>query len=250
MNLIIQSSKNFTVSEKMKSYIKKRLEKLNYFKNHIMEINFHLDTEKYISKVDVTLSLKKLGVQKFEVTDREMYNAIDKIVHKMDVKINREKTKVQSHNKPGHEEFVEFFNDHESNNPEPTENVKVSSKPTTLNEAFLQMKQNSDDFIGFMLIEKENSLSPAFLRKLDDNILYLFKRKDDNTYQEYSLTVTEDEVKIDNEIREIKLSKMSIIEAQKDILMLDYHFNLFVDSSSKKIGFLFKEGNGKWKLIS
>ncbi len=185
MNLIIQGSSNFTVSERMKSYIKKRIEKLSYFKNHIMEINFHLDSEKYIYKVNVTLSLKRLGIQKFEVTDKEMYNAIDKIVHKMDVKINREKGKIQSYSKPGVEDFVEFYNQLEENNPEPTEYVVMNKKPTALQDAYLLMKQNQNDYFGFNLISDKEEAAPAFLRKIDDDVVYLIKKSDDTNYKEY-----------------------------------------------------------------
>ena len=249
MNLIIQGSSNFTVSERMKSYIKKRIEKLNYFKNHIMEINFHLDAEKYIYKADVTLSLKKLGIQKFEVTDREMYNAIDKIVHKMDVKINREKGKIQSHSKPGGEDFVEFFNQLEENNPEPTEYIVMNKKPTALQDAYLLMKQNQNDFFGFNLISDKEEASPAFLRKLDDNVVYLIKKSDDTNYKEYLLKTDDNNISIGNEVRNIALSSMSLVDAQKDILSQDEHSDVFVETTNNRVSFLFKEGNGRWKLI-
>lgn len=249
MNLIIQGSSNFTVSEKMKSYIKKRIEKLNYFKNHIMEINFHLDAEKYIYKVDVTLSLKKLGIQKFEVTDREMYNAIDKIVHKMDVKINREKGKIQSHSKPGVEDFVEFFNQLEENNPEPTEYIVMNKKPTALQDAYLLMKQNQNDYFGFNLMNDNEEAAPAFLRKLDDNVVYLIKKSGDTNYKEYLLKTDDNNISIGNEVRNITLSSMSLVDAQKDILSQDEHSDVFVETTNNRISFLFKEGNGRWKLI-
>jgi len=250
MNLIIQGSKNFNVSERIKTHIKKRSEKLNYFKNHIQEINFHLDSERYNFKVDVILSLKKLGVHKFKAIAPEMYTAIDKVIHKIDVKINREKNKIQSHAKPGHEEFVEFFNHHEKREPEPTEIIEINTKPTVLQDAFLQMKSSNKDFWGFYLLEKDNESAPAFLRILDDHILYLFKRKNDTTYTEYSLKVNEkDNIEIDKKIRDIKLKKFSLFNAQKDILKDEYHFDLFIDNNNNKISFLFKESNGKWMLI-
>jgi len=249
MNLIIQGSSNFTVSERMKSYIKKRIEKLSYFKNHIMEINFHLDSEKYIYKVNVTLSLKRLGIQKFEVTDKEMYNAIDKIVHKMDVKINREKGKIQSYSKPGVEDFVEFYNQLEENNPEPTEYVVMNKKPTALQDSYLLMKQNQNDYFGFNLISDKEEAAPAFLRKLDDDVVYLIKKSDDTNYKEYLLITDDENISIGNEVRNIALSTMSLVDAQKDILSQDEDSDVFVETTNNRVSFLFKEGNGRWKLI-
>lgn len=249
MNLIIQGSKNFNVSERIKSHIKKRSEKLNYFKSHIQELNFHLDAERYNFKVDAILNLKKLGVHKFKAIAPEMYTAIDKIIHKIDVKINREKNRIQSHAKPGHEELVEFFNYHERNTPEPTEIIEINTKPTTLQDALLQMKESKKDFYGFYLLEADKEPTPAFLRMLDDHILYLFTKKSDNTYIEYSLITDKEPIKIDKKIRDIKLKKFNLFQAQKDVLKDEYHFDIFIDKNDNKTGFLFKETNGKWILL-
>jgi len=248
MNLIIQGSKNFNVSERIKAHIKKRTEKLNYFKNNIQELSFHLDAERYNFKVDAILALRKLGVYKFKSVATEMYTAIDKIIHKIDVKINREKNKIQSHAKPGHEEFVEFFNQHEEKKPEPTTIVEINIKPTTISDALLQMKNSNTDFYGFYLLEEKQDANPAFIRRLDDNVVYLFKKKNDSTYTEYSL-MSEDSAKIDKKIRDIKLKKFNLFEAQRDVLKDEYHFDIFIDKSDNKIGFLFKESHGKWILI-
>jgi putative sigma-54 modulation protein len=107
MEIKIQGAGNFTVSDKIKEYLEKRLEKLDYFKGHIDKISFHLENEKQSCKVNVTLSLKKLGFHKFEADAEDMYSAIDKAVHKMDVKIEREKTKIQDHSSLGHGELNE-----------------------------------------------------------------------------------------------------------------------------------------------
>jgi len=249
MNLIIQGSKNFNVSERIKSHIKKRAEKLNYFKNHIQELNFHLDAERYNFKVDAILSLKKLGIHKFRAVAPEMYTAIDKIIHKIDVKINREKKKIQSHAKPGHEEFVEFFDHHEKNEPEPTEINEINTKPTALHDAVLQLKESKKDFYGFYLLDQTNAPSPAFIRVLDDHIIYLFTKKNDSTYTEYSLISDKEPVTIDKKIRDIKIKKISLLQAQKNVLNNEYHFDIFIDKQNDKIGFLFKEAHGKWILI-
>lgn len=250
MNLIIQGSKNFNVSERIKSHIKKRTEKLNYFKSHIQELNFHLDLERYNYKVDVILFLKKLGSYKFKAIAPEMYTAIDKVVHKIDVKINRKKNKIQSHSQPTHEEFVQFFNHHERKEPEPTEIIEIDTRPLILKEAFLQMKNNNKDFYGFYLLENNSNSFPSFLRILDDHILYLFKRKNDNTYIEYSLVTKQDSsVEINKKIREIKIKKFDLFNAQKDILNDEYHFDIFIDKETNKVSFLFKESHGKWILL-
>ncbi|OHD12141.1 MAG: ribosomal subunit interface protein [Spirochaetes bacterium GWC1_27_15] len=250
MNLLIQGVNNFNVSERLKSYIGKRTEKLSYFKNHINEIHFHITEEKHEFKIDVNLSLRKLGSYKFETKDKDLHSAIDKIVHKIDVKINREKSKIQDHSKASHEEVVQFFYEHEENMPEPTTEIEVDTKPTTLVDAYLMLKDESTEFIGFYLVNKEDNNSVAFLRKVSEDVFYLLSKKDDKSYTEYSLKVSATTCEIDKEIRSIDLPKFNLLAAQKDILDNDFHFDLFANSANNKISLLYKEGNGKWFLLS
>jgi putative sigma-54 modulation protein len=249
MDIQFQGTKNFVVTKNIKSYLLKRLEKINYFKNHIDKITFHFKAEKLIYKISATLSIKKFSLYKFEVKADEMYTAIDKIVHKMDVKINREKSKIQKHKNLGHEAVVDFFYEHEKNNPEPTKKVDFFNKPLTVSDAFLQMKNGNNHIFGFNLIDKNDSIAPAFLRELDDNLLYLFQQKNKDSYSELPLRIEKETIKHGKKVREIKLKKMNLLEAQKNILNQEYHYNIFINNNNE-INFLLKENNGKWLLIS
>lgn len=249
MEVRIHGSNSFTVSNRMRGYIEKKVEKLHYFKSHINEINFHLSSEKLIYRITATMSINKFGVNKFEATAGEMYTAIDKIIHKMDVKINREKSKIQNHNNLNHQELVNFFFEHQEDKPEPTKSVSVNSKPATLMDAYMQMEMDKNDFYGFNLIHENDHVAPAFLRKLEDNVIYLFRKDGNGLYSEFSLKKEGDDIKEDQKIRELLLKEMNLLDAQKDVLNQDYPFNIYVDNE-KRVSFLYKEGNGKWQLIS
>lgn len=106
MNLIIQGCKTFSVSDSMKSTIEEKVLKFDYFKENIKEIDFRLDKEKFVYKVDVTMITHKLGTFRFTAEDEDMYNAIDKVIHKVDEKIHREKEKMHEH-ASNREEYVE-----------------------------------------------------------------------------------------------------------------------------------------------
>lgn len=247
MNLIVQGGKNFTLSERMRGYIERKIEKINYFKQHIKEIDFHLDKEKLNFIVNATIITHKFGNYQFSVADLEMYSAIDKIMHKIDVKINREKSKIKDHSKATHEELVEFFNHHDEDKPEPTTVVELDGKPTQIDDAYLQMKDAIHDFHCFTLVD---DLSPAFFRKLEDDIVYLFKKENDSEYSEFSMKIEDNKPVVGEKVRTIDLEKHSLLSAQKKILDQDYHFDLFINASDNKISFLFKENNGKWVLMA
>ncbi|MBN2544464.1 MAG: ribosome-associated translation inhibitor RaiA [Spirochaetes bacterium] len=249
MQVTIQGSKNFHVSDRMKEYINKKLVKLNYFKNTINDINFHLDAEKHIFKISSILTFKKFGPTKIETSAEEMYTAIDKIIHKLDTKIQREKSRIQDHNNPGHMEIVEKLDNHEIAQAEPTRFIELEQKPTTLSDAVLQMKMKNIDYYGFTLLDEDEKFAPALLRKLDDEMIFLFKKEKNNNYSEYILKILKDNIKLDKKIREIELKKMTLLEAQRFILKDEFYYNIFLDNDNK-INFLLKESNNKWDLIS
>ena len=245
MNIIIQGSSGYNVSEKTKTYIKKRMEKLNYFKNHINDINFHISEEKHEFKIDVNMIMKKIGTHKFTTNDKELYNAIDKMVHKMDIKINREKTKIQDHHsKAGHEDLVDFYYEHDKDMPEPTITVNTDISTISLENALGELKKNKTEFFGFYPVDDKNI---AFLRMSDDDAVSLFKRKSDDSYGEFYLNTNDGS--IIKEIKEINIAKASILDTQKNILNQDFPFDIFINNSTNKISLLHKEGNGKWVII-
>ncbi len=251
MTLKVQGTKNFTVSDRMKAHIEKRISKINYFKTHILEIDFHLEREKLDCRVDVTIVTHKFGTMQFSATDREMYSAIDKVIHKIDVKINREKSKITDHGKMSHEDLVVFYNEHESNNPEPTAHVDINTKPTTLEDAYLEMTSSKSDFLGFTYLAADKKPSSAFFRKLDDDVVYLFIKESDSSYVEYAIDAKDpNSVKMAEKIRSINLKKLSLIAAQKEVLEKEYFFDIYIDAGSLKVSFLFKENNGKWVVLA
>ena len=79
--------------------------------------------------------------------------------------------------------------------------------------------------------------------------LYIFQQKNDDSYIEFPIKIEKESIKHGKKIREIKLKKMNLLEAQKNILNQDYHYNIYIDANNQ-INFLLKEDNGKWILIS
>ncbi len=249
MNVQVQGSNSFTVSERMKNYIKKRASKLSFFKGHINDLVFSLNSEKHTFKVEARFNMPRFGQYNFEANANEMYTAIDKIIHKMDVKINREKNRIQDHSGSSSADKVDFYYEHDKNMPEPTRDVRINEKPTTLIDAFLQMKEEHIEFLGFNFINDEGKVAPGFLRKVDDDILYLFDRKDSDNYEVWSIKDEGKNVKKQKVEMIIPVKMAALIDAQKRIMDQDFHYDVYVDKNDDKLSLLFKEDNGKWIRI-
>lgn len=248
MKITIQGSKNFHLSERIKEYINKKAAKLNYFKETINQIDFYLDAEKHIYKASAVLTFKKFGPSKFETSAEEMYTAIDKLIHKMDVKIQREKSRIQDHSNPSHAEVIEKIVPSTADSKNNIKHVALEQKPSTLDDAILQMKARKIDYYGFNLIGDDGKIAPAFLKKMDDEVVYLFK-SEKGKYAEYLLRLDKDLVKENKRLRDIELKAMSLPDAKESILSGDFYYNIFIDNENK-INFLLKEEAEKWQVIS
>jgi len=250
MELKIQGSSSFNLSERIKDYIERKVEKLNYFKNHIDKLSFHLESEKLLYKVNVTLSIKKFGVHKFEADSEEIYTAIDKVVHKIDTKIQREKTRIQDHSGSGHEGMNEDLVKEKEEKEPAVKLIDITKKPTTLTDAYLQLGIEEDGVFGFNLINEQNIIAPAFLRKVEDETVYLLKQIEPEVYSETLVKKSKEEVKEGKKTRKIELKKMGLKEAQSDILELEFPYNVFFNRDTNKITLIYKESNEKWTCVS
>jgi len=249
MNVKIHGSNNFQISESIKDYIDKRMGKLSYFESHINEVNFNLQAEKILFKINATLSVSRFGVFKFETTAEDVYTAIDKIIHVMDVKINKEKTKIQNHNNLGHEDIVNYFSDHEEDNHVQVKHIPLYSRPLTLVDAYLQMECDGTNHFGFNLILEDDKILPAFLRK-DSKKVFFYKMGKTNSIVECPLSIKGKSVKEDKKTKDLELKEMDIFEAQSALVDDKGKCKIFIDANNKKINFLLKEDNGKLALIS
>jgi putative sigma-54 modulation protein len=250
MKIDVQGSKHFVISDRIRAYIKKRVSKFEYFASHLGEVVFHIDQEKYIHIVEATVPVNKLGVHHFKADAREVYTAIDKVIHKIDIKINKDKKKLQNHHHAGHEEVVNFFTHHEEDKPEPTREFSIIQKPTPLDEALLQIKETDKDCFGFVLLQEGSQPTPAFLRRLDGDVLYFYGPSGQDSYAEYDVSsgTTEDLDQV--RLREFNLKRTSLLGAQRSVLEDEHHFQVFENSDTEKVSFLLKEGHGKWNLFA
>ncbi len=85
------------VSERMRSYIEKKMQRLEFAKNLIVDLLFRLVKENNRFKCEATINFRWGNSSHIEVDCFDIFEGIDKLFDKMEVKINREKSKIQEH---------------------------------------------------------------------------------------------------------------------------------------------------------
>lgn len=160
---------NIEVTEALRSYAEKRLEKLEKYFELTSDVIAHVNLKVYKNhdaKVEVTIPLPYLVLRAEETSD-DMYRSIDFVSDKLERQIRKYKTRV---NRKGREKGVkDFFIETPAEEEKPTSefdivrNKRVSLKPMDPEEAILQMDMLEHDFFVFQDAET-NGTSVVYRR--------------------------------------------------------------------------------------
>ena len=85
------------VSESMKEYIDKKLQKLDFVKDLIIDLLFTISKEKKGFKLEVTINFRWGASAHISADSFEVYEGIDILFSKVEHKVTKEKEKMQQH---------------------------------------------------------------------------------------------------------------------------------------------------------
>lgn len=172
MQLIIQG-KNIEVTDRLREYVEKKLNRLDRYLPNITEARVELSTESARSAehrqvAQLTLRAKKKILRSEERTD-DIFTSIDAMVSKMYRQIARYKGKRQDKGR-GIEELLpeEFYDEYEEEEESPRRIVRIKRfdmAPMDEEEAVEQMELLGHDFF-------------VFYNANDDGINVLYRRRD------------------------------------------------------------------------
>ena len=164
--------KHIEVTDAMRNYIEKRLNKIDRHFDHILEVIVTLSVEKNRQIVEATLQASRALIRAEEETD-DMYTSIDKVVDKLGRQIQKYKEKYFQKPNPGsgRKELVNEGANIEDSEPDRIAKIvktkRFAIKPMSVEEAAMQM-----DLLGhnFFVFANDNN----------NKVNVLYKRKDGN----------------------------------------------------------------------
>jgi putative sigma-54 modulation protein len=169
---IIITGRHLEITEPIKTYVEKKMEKLEKYFNHILEVHVTLTAEKHrqIAEVNIDANGLKIAMQE-ETTD--ILASVDNVVDKLERKLNRYKERITKHRKKnrGDKEFGFLYGviepeefDQEQQEPQIIKSSRSTVKPMSLDEAAMQMDLTSQTFLVF-INDKTNELNVIYRRK-------------------------------------------------------------------------------------
>ncbi|MDD5015908.1 MAG: ribosome-associated translation inhibitor RaiA [Atribacterota bacterium] len=164
--------KHIEVTEGMRTYIEKRLNKIDRHFDHILEVIVTLSVEKNRQIVEATLQASRALIRAEEETD-DMYASIDKVVDKLERQIQKYKEKYFQKPYPGSKtkklvnEGVNIKDSESDRIAKIVKTKRFAIKPMSVEEAAMQM-----DLLGhnFFVFANDNT----------NKVNVLYKRKDGN----------------------------------------------------------------------
>ena len=85
------------VSEKIRTYINKKLQRLDFARDYLVDLLFTLTQEKRSFKIEVNINFRWGNSNHVGVDGFDIFEGIDKLIDKMELKIIKEKKKIQDH---------------------------------------------------------------------------------------------------------------------------------------------------------
>jgi putative sigma-54 modulation protein len=83
----------------IQGYLDDKIPRLDYAKDHIVDLMISLTREKNLFKADATVNFRWGGVTHIGVENFDLNQGIDELFDKLDAKVEKEKSKIKEHHK-------------------------------------------------------------------------------------------------------------------------------------------------------
>jgi putative sigma-54 modulation protein len=83
----------------IQTYLDEKIPRLDYAKDHIVDLMISLTREKNLFKADATVNFRWGGVTHIGVENFDLNQGIDELFDKLDAKVEKEKSKIKEHHK-------------------------------------------------------------------------------------------------------------------------------------------------------
>ena len=169
---VIITGRHIEITNPVKAYVEKKMQRLEKFFNHILEIHVILTAEKHRQIAEVNINANGLKIASQEETT-DIYASIDSIVDKLERKLNRYKERITKDRKKsrGSQEIGFVYGviepeEFEQEKPEPQiiKSSRLAAKPMSIDEAAMQLDLTNQIFLVF-LNDKSNEINCIYRRK-------------------------------------------------------------------------------------
>ncbi|MFQ5881298.1 MAG: ribosome hibernation-promoting factor, HPF/YfiA family [Candidatus Methylomirabilales bacterium] len=145
---ILLTGRNLEVTEALRRYAEEKVGRLQKYLDRITSAHIVLSLEKYRQIAEVTLRVRDLTIRGEESTE-DLYASINLVVEKLERQLQKYKGKILSHANRSGRAVGMMASRVEEDGPRVVKTKHFAMKPTTLDEAILQMDLLGHNFYVF-----------------------------------------------------------------------------------------------------
>lgn len=257
MNISI-TGRHLDVTPSLKDYIQKKVEKVKYYFDHIINVHVILEVNKLTHLAEVTI-LSDEKTFFCEVSSADMYESIDKLFDKTERQIRRNKEKFHQKRKSTGNAVQDVNNtilsevkvkDDNHNEEIVISKVKeVAPKPMTELEAILQLSMNNHSFEIFN--EEKNGVMESIALKDNENHFSLIQ-KNNHHWTKRNLKLNENQELIELSKCDFNIETYTISQAVNMLMAKEQEgqYIIFFDPEINSINVLYYRKNHTLGLLT
>ncbi|NLY86971.1 MAG: ribosome-associated translation inhibitor RaiA [Clostridiales bacterium] len=161
------SAKNYSMSDKLQTYIEKKIGKLDKYFAEDVKANIVVSKLRDVPKLEATINAKQ-AVFRAETANDSIYEAVDMVTDKLASQMSKLKGKLESRYKGNKALKLEFLPKHEDEITEDDMKIvrrkRLELSPMVAEEAVLQMEMLGHDFFVFLDMDTD-AVSVVYKRK-------------------------------------------------------------------------------------
>lgn len=161
------SAKNYSMSDKLRTYIEKKIGKLEKYFDEDVTANIVVSKQRETPKLEATITAKQ-AVFRAEKANDSIYEAVDMVTDKLANQMSKLKGKLEARYKENKALKLEFIPEHEEeltdNEMKIVRRKRLELSPMVEEEAILQMEMLGHDFFVFLDMDTD-SVSVIYKRK-------------------------------------------------------------------------------------
>ncbi len=247
MNISI-TGRQLEVTPSLKEYIQKKVKKVKYYFEHIINVRVILEVKKTIHSAEVTIHSDEKTFY-CEVRTADMYGSIDKLFDKVERQIRRYKEERIKNRKT--KSTVERFVSSQETDEDDTLSIskvkEVAPKPKTEHEAILQLAMNNFNFEIFK--EEKEGVKESIALKKDFNLYSLIQQNEDK-WVEREVKLDNNEI-IENTRNDYVINSLSIAQAAEELLQEQKNpYIIYHDSENSSLNVLYLRKNHTLGLLT
>ncbi len=244
MNISI-TGRHLDITPSLKQYIQKKVEKVKYYFEHIINVYLILEVNKLSHSAEVTIHSDEKTFF-CEVISGDMYESVDKVFAKVERQIRRNKEKISDRKSKGISKSFGHANTIEESKINITKIKEISPKPKSRHEALLQLSLNNHKFDIF---KEDSGIIKESIALKNENNCYSLIQQSNGQWIEHIIKLENNNI-VEESTKEYNVEYITLAIAIDRLFKNNLRYIIYHDSEYNSLNILYFRKNKTLGLLT